>query len=54
MQGVEEANGFTRQDDVTFKECTDINEVATLVARVYALGDFRANGPIRCMEQQEA
>ena len=44
---------FTRQDDVTLKECTDIGEVATVLARVYAFGDFRTNTPIGCMEQQE-
>lgn len=39
---------------MTFKECTNVSEVAAVVARVYALGDFGADTPIGRMEQQEA
>ena len=57
MQGVKVENGeFTRYDDITFEESTDIGEVAraAVLVRVYALGDFKTNTRIGCMEQQEA
>ena len=36
-----------------FEECTNISEVTSILARVYALGNFRMNTLIGCMEQQE-
>ena len=36
-----------------FKECANISEVTSILARVYALGNFRMNTLIGCMEQQE-
>jgi hypothetical protein len=49
------ANGKpTRKDEVPLKECTKIEEARVIIARVYALDDFKANTPTRRVEQQEA
>ena len=54
MHGVKVANGgFTRCNDSMFEERANISEVTSVLARVYALGNFRTNTLIGCMEQQE-
>ena len=49
------ANGeLTRNDEVTFKECAELEQARIVLARVNALGHFRANTPTGRVEQQEA
>ena len=49
------ANGeLTRNDEVIFKECAEVEEARIVLARVNALDNFGVNTRTGCVEQQEA